>query len=88
MARKSPVSQMKLSFCEPVWVATAAPWCLRYLTDKGPKYGGGVDTESLCGRVKPPHGWDVEVPVTQDRLDREGHTCPRCLQVLKESRDG
>ena len=75
----------KLSFCEPVCVTGPDPWCLRYLTAAGPKYGGGVDTESLCGRVTPYHGgWDVDVPVTQDRLGRKGHTCQRCLAKLKE----
>jgi hypothetical protein len=72
---------MKYAFCEPETVGGAAPWCLRLLTDTGPKYGGGIDTDSLCGRVKAHHGWDVDVPVTQDRLDHPRVTCAQCRSL-------
>lgn len=57
---------MNYSFCEPVVAAPLAKWCIRKLTDVGHKFGGGVDTPSLCGRVEPPYGWDVDVAMDMD----------------------
>lgn len=77
---------MAWSFCEPDTVAGAAPWCLRPLTEAGQKFGGGVDTGSLCGRVRARHGWDIDVPVTKDRLENPECMCPECaVQLEKES---
>lgn len=70
------------AFCEPVVAGSNSPWCLRKITDKGLRPGGGVDSNSLCGRVKAPYGWDVDVPVTQDRVDSD-FVCKRCLEVLR-----
>jgi hypothetical protein len=64
----------KLSFCESVAATGRGKWHLRYLTDAGPKYGGGIDTPSLCGHVK--DGWDLEVEITQFHL--EHNTCEEC----------
>jgi hypothetical protein len=71
------------SFCEPVWVATAAPWCVRRLTDKGRKVSGGVDTPSLCGRVDPTKGggWDLSA-ACQVSLEHS-HMCARCRTKLE-----
>jgi hypothetical protein len=55
------------SYCEPAWAAPLGSWCIRPLTDTGRKLGGGVDTESLCGRVLVGQGWDLDVPVEADK---------------------
>ena len=72
------------SFCEPVWVSTPAPWCVRPLTAKGRKLGGGVDTKSLCGRVDPAKGggWDL----SEECVVSIGHShmCKRCKAALVE----
>lgn len=83
--RKRWAGMPKLAFCEPVVVVGPSPWCLRYLTDAGPKYGGGVDTPSLCGRVRQGYGWDVDVEVTKDRLENPEVTCQRCQEKLCET---
>lgn len=71
------------SFCEPVWVGSAAPWCVRRLTAKGRKVGGGVDTPSLCGRVDPANGggWDLSAECRVS-LDHP-HMCARCKAELR-----
>lgn len=72
---------MTMSFCEPVHVTGPDPWCVRILTDAGLKFGGGVDTESLCGRVRKGQGWDVKV-----KFDAEHeHMCSRCREKLGEN---
>lgn len=58
---------VEYSYCEPVWAAPLASWCIRPLTDAGRKLGGGVDTESLCGRVSVEQGWDLPYPVEADK---------------------
>jgi len=68
-----------LSFCEPAQAAPLAKWCLRVLTDKGQKFGGGIDTPSLCGRVQPPMGWDLAILVSL----KHPSICPQCLEHLK-----
>ncbi len=71
------------AFCEPVVAGPLAPWCIRPVTEKGLKLSGGVDTPSLCGRVKPfpgGNGWDLEVRITDEQLTRSRPpVCPRCL---------
>ncbi len=79
------------AFCEPVWVATSAPWCIRPINPKtGLHLTGGVDTASFCGRVKPSgekggNGWDLKVRITEHHLK---HCCPKCreeyLAAVKE----
>lgn len=69
----------KLSFCESVAATGAGKWHLRKLTKVGPKYGGGIDTPSLCGHVKT--GWDIEVELTEHHLCKS--TCPACLAQAK-----
>lgn len=72
---------MTLSYCEPVTATSASPWCIRRLTDRGQMLSGGVDTSSLCGRVRAGWGWDLPVEVTEP-YDR--YACKRCLKVLLE----
>jgi len=76
----------RYSFCEPVWVASAAPWCVRPLTEQGRKLGGGVDTASLCGRVDPAKGggWDISAESVV-ALDHPG-MCQRCRAKLDPTR--
>lgn len=74
------------TFCEPSTAGPCAPWCIRPLTAAGRKLGGGVDTASLCGRVKPCDvggwgGWDVLCDV---KLDQPG-ACRECLAKLREA---
>ena len=68
----------KLSFCESVVATGVGKWHLRLLTDKGPKYGGGIDTDSLCGRVRAGRGWDAQVAITE--YHKEHNTCAACLK--------
>jgi hypothetical protein len=70
-----------LSFCESVYAGPLSRWHLRKLTEKGKKLGGGVDTPSLCGHVKPPNGWDLEVTITKFHLEK--NTCTKCLEIFK-----
>jgi len=67
-------------FCESSSAGGLAVWHLRQLSDAGPKYGGGLDTPSLCGRVKPPYGWDLEVAVTERHLLT---ACPACVAAFR-----
>lgn len=81
------------TFCEPVIAGPNAPWCIRPVSSAGRKYGGGIDTASLCGRVKPfdlggQGGWDVRTDVTEsvleDRSRAQPMACPRCVARLRE----
>lgn len=79
------------AFCEPVWVATAAPWCIRPINpETGLKLSGGVDTTSFCGRVRPSStpggggGWDLRVRITEDHLESP-HCCKKCLAAYREA---
>lgn len=68
------------SFCESVHASSISPWHLRKLTEVGQKLGGGVDTPSLCGRVKERQGWDLDVEITEHHL---GHACPTCVAAYR-----
>lgn len=72
--------KVKLSFCESVAATGYDNWHLRLLTGVGPKYGGGIDTPSLCGHVI--MGWDLEVPLNAHHLEKS--TCPSCLERAKQ----
>lgn len=69
------------SFCESVFAGPLAPWHIRVLSDRGAFYGGGIDTPSLCDRVRPfgdgkgHGGWDVRVEITDGHLK---HACSAC----------
>lgn len=65
----------EFSFCESTAASGRSPWHLREL--RGPlKLGGGIDTPSLCGTVRPGHGWDLESRVV-DCVEAD-HVCVRC----------
>ena len=76
------------SFCESIH-GSFNTWHIRLLTPAGRKLGGGIDTESLCGRVN--HGWDIRKPVELNEVmagrglkDDMGayHYCLLCTDVL------
>ena len=66
------------SFCESVHATGRSWWHIRKLTEAGGKYGGGIDTNSLCGHVK--DGWDLRVEINQFQLDKV--TCLNCRKAL------
>ena len=68
------------SFCESTAAGPLSPWHIRELTSVGRKLGGGIDTLSLCGRVKT--GWDLEVEITPFHLEK--NTCKDCLKQYRE----
>jgi hypothetical protein len=87
----------KYAYCEPAHVTGPAPWCIRPLTEDGPRPSGGVDTASLCGRVTPKmNGWDISGPVSLDDFDvlvdrrtrfgggRMPVVCQRCVAKILE----
>lgn len=71
------------SYCESVHATSNSPWHIRKLTEVGRRLSGGVDTPSLCGRVRKGWGWDLEV-VLDGRLDKLG--CPKCVELYKQER--
>lgn len=75
---------MPYTFCESVTASGLSPWHLRQLTDTGRHLGGGVDTPSLCGQVKPPYGWDLKVELTPHHLS---HVCKTCLAEYVQRKD-
>ena len=85
-------------FCESV--TGIGPWHIRKLSKNGLKLGGGIDTPSLCGRIRPlgDHtqervgggGWDLEVRITSGHLipppGAKPHVCQACTaDYLKET---
>lgn len=89
-----PADLIRYSLCEPSQAAAMAKWHVRKLSDAGPKYGGGIDTPSLCKKVQPwgepvpgkkykgYGGWDLEVRITQHHL--EHNVCGECRTLLLE----
>ena len=71
--------EFKYAFCEPVHAIAGGAWHMRKLTEIGPKFGGGADTQSLCGRDM---GWDLEVIVTDFHIDN--NTCKKCAEAYKK----
>ena len=68
------------SFCESVSAGPRSLWHIRLLSGAGRKLGGGIDTVSLCGRVK--NGWDLDVDLTDFHLAK--NTCKDCLKAYRE----
>lgn len=65
---------MSYSYCESVHAGGLSPWHIRKLDRAGLRLGGGITTNSLCGRVA--RGWDLNVPMG---LAHDKHTCRDCL---------
>lgn len=85
----------KYAYCEPTCAGSLAPYCIRRLTAAGPKYSGGVDSDSLCGRVSARNfgGWDIERLVHADDFEVSTHrnrmmVCQRCVEKLREAGEG
>ena len=72
----SPVAaaMKRYAFCETVIACSISPWHIRELTDQGWKFGGGADTNSLCGRVV---SWDLKSPVNVYLT----HCCKACREI-------
>lgn len=77
-----PGERPPFTLCEPVVASSRSLWCIRKTTDVGPKFGGGVDTPSLCGRVRVGQGWDLQVRITEHHLDK--NTCKACLAKYRD----
>ena len=73
---------MEYSFCESVHGTGVSRWHIRRLTDAGKKLGGGIDTPSLCGRVMPPYGWDLDVQIDARTLEM---ACTKCQRAMSAS---
>lgn len=77
---------MNYSFMEFVFASSISRWHIRKLTDKGKKFGGGIDTAPLCGQKhddgKLINGWDVRADINDRRHD--DHTCLGCLEKYNE----
>jgi hypothetical protein len=73
---------IEFSFCEAQ--PPSGKWHIRKLTAEGHKPGGGIDTASLCKRVKPRRGWDLLAPMSATYL-RE-NTCPDCRSLYQVER--
>lgn len=73
------MSDTTYKFCESRWATSTSPWHIRALTDKGPKYGGGADTPSLCDLKV---AWDVDVDITNHHLT---HACSPCVAAYVQT---
>ena len=83
-----------LLFCASLTAGPLEPWCLRLVGPEGAMFYGGIDTESLCGKVMPAGvgpwggGWDSRWPVTKDSLSlpllyRYEYVCEECLKIYE-----
>lgn len=90
-SERSPLSleqgeRPPFTFCEGVHASSTSPWHIRKTTAQGPKFGGGIDTPSLCGHVTPPsrhgsNGWDLEVRISEKHLE---HCCQTCAAEYRK----
>lgn len=82
----------EFSFCESSLASSMSPWHIRVLTEVGLRPSGGVDTTSLCGRVKPYSivggfgGWDLHVRPAPDLGPwlKRGSVCIACAELYKK----
>jgi hypothetical protein len=92
-----PGEKPPYAFCESV--TGIGPWHIRKLGPAGLKLGGGIDTPSLCGRLRPlgDHtaerlgggGWDLEVRITPGQLTPPPvgtipHVCRDCPGIYRK----
>jgi hypothetical protein len=75
------------SFCEGICAGSNSRWHIRKVRDSL-HLTGGVNTDSLCGKVRPlgPEvgscgGWDVNVKITDHHLT---HCCPTCADLYRK----
>lgn len=73
---------LDFSICEGVHATGRSPWHIR--SNAGPlKFGGGIDTASLCGRVQAGWGWDLAGHV--ETLANCHFMCRDCVKAWRES---
>jgi hypothetical protein len=77
-----PEQPKALTFCESVHAHGNSPWHLRWREGEK-KLTGGVDSDSLCGTVKAPHGWDLKVEPVHTGIEHD-HICRRCREKYAE----
>jgi hypothetical protein len=87
----APGEKPVYAFCESTQAAALAPWHIRKLSEGGLKLGGGIDTPSLCEKLRPmgDHtatrvgggGWDLNVRITDGHLD---HCCKDCAERYRK----
>jgi hypothetical protein len=77
----------EFTFCESVVAGVTGRWHIRKVSTKL-FLSGGIDTESLCGGVKPfgtnrgaIGGWDLNVKITDKHLE---HSCVECVAAYKK----
>jgi hypothetical protein len=64
-----PKERPAFLFCEGAMSTGSSPWHLRRIGPAGIKAGGGIDTNSLCGRVSVRNGgWDLLVRINAHHL--------------------
>lgn len=68
------------AYCEAVTATPFSPHHIRKLTDVGMKFGGGVDTPTLCGRdIHLSNGWDVAAVLPEDAVGLMTWSEPRTV---------
>jgi hypothetical protein len=89
----APGEVPEYAFCECSCAGSRSKWHIRKVKTKL-CLGGGIDSPSLCGHVKPfgpaigdLGGWDINVKITELHL---GHACSECVAKYQEAilRDG
>lgn len=63
----------EFAYCERI-SAAGNTWHIRPATGTGLHLGGGIDSDSLCGKVVAPNGWDIDVPVVPEKAVAMAHT--------------
>lgn len=78
------MAQDKYSICESYAATPHSLWHIRKLSERGHKYGGGIDTPGLCGWPNERSGgWDLEVPMTEFHM--EHNICKKCVKAYREA---
>jgi hypothetical protein len=70
------------AFCESISAGPQSKWHIRVLSREGVKLGGGLDTASLCGHVKSPYGWDLDVELFEHHLANSA--CKDCVALYRK----
>lgn len=83
----APGEVPKYAFCEVSCAGPRSKWHIRKIKDRL-WLTGGIDTQSLCGYVKPlgPElrsigGWDLNIKINDRHL---GRACPDCVKRYRE----
>ena len=97
-----PDEKPVFAFCESVHAPPKGSWHIRRLGPAGLKLGGGIDTPSLCGRLRPfgdntperhgAGGWDLRVRILPQHFDPppKGESpicCALCAAEYKKATD-